>query len=148
MSGPGYQDSARNAARSSSGPPRAISRSISAWARVHSGNALAEQRAAGRGDCQTTAAFIFLVDRNLHQSAAFKWFEGRGERGAVHGKQRRDATDVRRFRPVQRHQQRELPMREIERTEHLVETPCQRARRPLHVQAQAGVAHLVCRGKR
>jgi hypothetical protein len=107
-----------------------------------------KQRAAGRGDYQMTAAFILLVDRNLHQSAAFKWFEGRGERRAVHGKQRRNTTDVWRFRPVQRHQQGELPMREFERAEHLIEAPCQRARRSLHMQAQAGIAYLACRGKR
>jgi hypothetical protein len=39
-------------------------------------------------------------------------------------------------------------MREIERTEHLIETPRQRAGSPLDVQAQTGVAYLMGSGKR
>ena len=39
-------------------------------------------------------------------------------------------------------------MRETERAEHIVETSRQRARRPLHVQAQAIVTHLMGRGQR
>ena len=39
-------------------------------------------------------------------------------------------------------------MREIERAEHVIKAAGQRARRPLHVQAQAGIAHLMRRGQR
>jgi len=108
---------------------------------------LSEQRAPGCRDCQTMAALILLVDRNLYQPAAFKGFEGSGQRGAVHGKQRRDAADGRRFRPVQRHQQRKLTMRKIERTEHIVKASRQPTRRALHVQAQTVVAHQMGGGE-
>ncbi|MGB2595409.1 MAG: hypothetical protein WBC87_10865, partial [Pseudolabrys sp.] len=53
----------------------------------------AEQCATGCCDCQATAAFIFFVDRNRHQPPAFEGLEGGGQRGAVHGQQRRDAAD-------------------------------------------------------
>jgi len=107
-----------------------------------------EECATGSCDCQATAPLIFFVDRNLHQAPAFKGFECRGERGAVHGKQLRDGANGRWFRPVQRHQKRKLPMREIERTEHVVETSRQPARRPLHMQTQAIVTHEMGGGKR
>jgi len=64
-----------------------------------------KQRASGRGNRQTTGPLIFLVDRNLHQSATFKRLEGRGQCSAVHGKHGCDAADARRFWTVQRHQQ-------------------------------------------
>ena len=38
-------------------------------------------------------------------------------------------------------------MRQIEWTEHIIETPRQCACRPLDVQTEAGVAHLMGRGK-
>jgi hypothetical protein len=104
---------------------------------------LDEQRAAHGGDAEPATAFILFVDRNLYQAAAFKGLKGRGEGGPVHGKKPSDAADGRRFRPVQRHQQRELPMRKIERPEYLIEAAGQRTRRALYVQAQAGVAHLM-----
>ena len=95
----------------------------------------------GRRDGKAAAALVLLVDRDLHQTAALERLEIGGERGAVHGQQRRDAAERRRFRAVERRQQRELALRETERPQRLVEAPRQRARRALHVQAQAGVAH-------
>src|SRR5215467_134686 len=107
-----------------------------------------EQCATCRSDSQTATALVLLVDRNLYQSAAFKKFEGRGQRSAVHGKQISDAANGWRFRPVQRHQQRKLSMGEVERTEHIVEASRQPARGALHVQAQAVVSHQVRGGER
>ena len=100
-----------------------------------------EQGATRGGNRKTAAAFIFGVDRNLHQLAAFKGLEGRGQRGAVHRQQCRDAADRRGFRPVQRHPQRKLAMRETKWTEHIVETSRQSARRTLHVETQAIVTY-------
>src|SRR5437870_5262645 len=79
---------------------------------------LGEQSTAGTGNRQPPAALIFLVDRNLYQPAAFEWFEIGGKGRAVHGKQVRNAADTGWLRPIERHQQRKLPMREIERAEH------------------------------
>jgi hypothetical protein len=107
-----------------------------------------EQGATRGGNRKTAAAFIFGVDRNLHQLAAFKGLEGRGQRGAVHRQQCRDVADRRGFRPVQRHQQRKLAMRETKWTEHIVETSRQSARRTLHVETQAIVTYQVGSGQR
>jgi hypothetical protein len=107
-----------------------------------------EQGATRGGNRKTAAAFIFGVDRNLHQLAAFKGLEGRGQRGAVHRQQCRDVADRRGFRPVQRHQQRKLAMRETKWTEHIVETSRQSARRTLHVETQAIVTYQMGSGQR
>ena len=109
---------------------------------------LGEQCATRGGNREAPAAFIFHVDRNLHQLAAFKGLEGRSQRGAVHRKQCRDAADRRGFRPVQRHQQRKLAMRETNWTEHIVETSRQSARRTLDVETQTIVTHQMGRGQR
>jgi hypothetical protein len=109
---------------------------------------LGEQSATRGGNRKAAAAFILGVDRNLHQLAAFKGLEGRGQGGAVHREQCRDAADRRGFRPVQRHQQRKLAMRETKWTEHIVETSRQSARRTLHVETQAIVTYQVGSGQR
>jgi hypothetical protein len=109
---------------------------------------LGEQRAASSGNRQPPAALIVLIDRNFYQATAFEWFEVGGKGRAIHCEQGRDTADTWRFRPIQRRQQRKLAMREIERTEHLIETPRQRAGSPLDVQAQTGVAYLMGSGKR
>ena len=106
-----------------------------------------EQGATGGGNREATTTFIFRIDRNLDQLAAFKGLEGRSQRGAVHGKQCRDAADCRGFRPVQRHQQRKLAMRETNRTEHIVETSRQSARRTLDVKTQTIITHQMGRGQ-
>jgi hypothetical protein len=117
---------------------------MSAWVCIHSGNALATNARPAAVIARRRLAF--RIDRNLHQPAAFKGLEGRGERGAVH-KAVRHAAERRRFRPVQRHQQRKLTMRETERTEHIVETSRQSARGALHVKTQTIVTHQMSGGK-
>src|SRR6185437_15901928 len=64
------------------------------------------------------------------------------ERGPVHCQEIRQRCDAGRLRPVQRHQQRELPVGEIERPEGVVEPARQGPRRALGRQAQACVAHM------
>src|ERR1700754_204741 len=75
---------------------------------------LAEQCASGRGEGETAAAAVLLVDRDLQEAAPLEWLEIRRERGAVHGKQGGHVSDARRLGTVQRHQQRELATGEIE----------------------------------
>jgi hypothetical protein len=102
---------------------------------------LVEQGAACRRDGQEPIAAVLLVDRNLYQSAAFQRLERSSERGAIHGEQIGDAAEIGWHRPVERYQQRELPIGQVKWPQYLVEAPRQRARGPLGVQAQASVAH-------
>ena len=53
------------------------------------------------------------------------------------------------IRPIERHQQRKLALRQPDRTQRIVEAARQRPRRPLHVQAQTIVTNLVrqCEGQ-
>ena len=82
---------------------------------------LFQQRAASRGDNQTAAAFVFLVDRDFQKAAPLQRLQVGGQRRAVHRQQRRDAADARRFRPIERHQQRELSAGEVEGPQCVVE---------------------------
>ena len=109
------QDNARKRAAQSSALMPASSRSASACACCHSGKALVSSARPAARDGQPAAALVFFVDRNLHQPAPFQRLELGGQRGAVHGEQRGDAADIRRLRPVERHQQRELAVGQVER---------------------------------
>lgn len=107
-----------------------------------------KQCASARRDRQPPAALVRLVDRNFHQSSAFKGLEGRSQGGAVHCKQFRYAADGWWFRPVQRHQKGKLSVRQIKWTKDVVKATGEGACRALHMQAQAGVTNLMGRGKR
>ena len=71
------------------------------------------------------------------EPAPLQRLQRRGQRGAVHRQHRRHRAQSRRLGPVQRHQQRELPVGQAERPERLVEPPRQRPRRALRLKAQA-----------
>ena len=109
---------------------------------------LHQQRASGCRQGETAAAAILFVDRYFEEPATFERFEVGGQCCAVHREQRRDAAETRGFRPIERHQQRELAVGETERPEHIVETPRQRPGRAMHVQTQATVADHMGRGER
>src|SRR4029453_1844453 len=61
---------------------------------------LGEKRSPACRNCETTAAFSLFIDGNLPQPATFKGFKDRRQGGAVHGKQRGDAANGGRLRPV------------------------------------------------
>jgi hypothetical protein len=107
-----------------------------------------QQPASGRRQGETAAAPVLPVDGYLEEAAPFERFEVGGECRAVHREQRRNTAEARRLRAIERHQQRELAIGEIERPEHIVEMPRQRTSRTMDVQAQAAVAHHMGRGKR
>ena len=109
---------------------------------------LGQQRPSGRGQGETPATAIFLVDRNFQKSTTFEGFEIGRESRSVHREKKRDAAKRRRLRPVERHQQRELPISEIEWPQYVVETARQRTGRAVNMQAQAIVTHQVRSGER
>jgi len=109
---------------------------------------LGQQRPSGRGQGETPATAIFLVDRNFQKSATFERFEIGCECRSVHREIKRDAAMRRRLRPVKRHQQRKLTIGEIERPQYVVETARQRTGRAVNMQAQAIVADQVRGGER
>ena len=98
-----------------------------------------EQRAARTRQLQPATASVVGIDHDRDEAAPLQRLERGGERRAVHGKQRRDRTDAGRLGPVQRHHQRILAASQAERPERLVETPRERPRRALQVQAQTRI---------
>ena len=101
-----------------------------------------EEGLAGVGQDQPPGAAVIAVRLDRHQPPAFEWLQRGGQGRAVHGEKRGDCAHRRRRRPVQRHEKRELPAGQGERAERVVETPRERARRPLAVQAKAVVADV------
>src|SRR5262249_1276034 len=81
-----------------------------------------EQLVSRRCERQQPAALVVRIDGHLDQAAALERLERGGERGAIHGEHGRHRGHARRRWAVERRQQRELLVGEIERAKDLVET--------------------------
>ncbi len=101
-----------------------------------------EQRTACGRENETAAAPVTRIDCYLHQTASLERLEIGGQRRAIQREQIRHRPHVRRLRAVQRCQQRKLALGQTHRTQRLVETARQRARRALRVQAKAMIANM------
>jgi hypothetical protein len=84
---------------------------------------------------QRAQAFIPLPGLHLNKPEPLQRLQIRRQRRAIHRQQRRNLPNVRRFRPIQRHQQRELATGKADRSKRLIISPRQGTRRALHVQA-------------
>lgn len=91
------------------------------------------------GEDEDAAPFICGVGIRADQASPLKGLQGRGERGSIHGEQIGYWTHRRRLGAIQRHEERELPIGQAEGSQDFVESTPQRARRPLHVKAEAGI---------
>jgi hypothetical protein len=99
-------------------------------------------KARGREN-EPAASPVVRIDDHFHQAASLERLEIGGERRAVEREQVRHRTHGRRLGAVERGQQRKLPLRQPDRAQCVIETSRQRPRRPLHMQAQATVAHMM-----
>ncbi len=100
-----------------------------------------QHRAPGRRQPEQARAPVGRVGLRRDEAAPLQRLQVGGERRPVHRQKCRHAAEVRRPRPVERHQQGELPAGDAGRLQRDVEAAGQRPRRPLRMQAQAGVAH-------
>ena len=100
---------------------------------------------AGVGEGEQPGAAIGRRGFDVHQPAPLERLQCRSQRGAIHRQQLGDRAHRRRFRTVQRHQQRELLIGEADRPQRFVEMSRQGPRCALGVKAQAGVANQQCR---
>jgi AcrR family transcriptional regulator len=80
---------------------------------------------------------VARIGADRHQPPPVQRLQRGGHRGPVHRQELREPRDARRLPHVQRHQQRELPLGELEGAEGRVEAARQRPCRPLRPQAQA-----------
>ena len=106
-----------------------------------------QQRASGLGQGETSATAILLVDRDFQKPTSLERFEISRKGRAVHREKGRDTAKCRWIRPVERHQQRELTVSEIERPQHFVEAARQHTGRTMNMQAQAIVTYQVRGGE-
>ena len=97
---------------------------------------------AARGEHELPFAAIALGDPDLEQAAALEWFDIGGQRGAGHPQQICHLCRASGSGAVQRVQQGELTVRQIEGAERLVEVAGQGAGGALNMQAQAGLADV------
>jgi hypothetical protein len=105
------------------------------------GKRTGEEVAAFGGEDEDAAAAVGRIGRYLDQAAALKWLEGGGKRGAIHGEQRGDRAHGRRVGAIERHEERELAVGEIEGAECLIETTGEGAGGALDVKAEAAIAN-------
>lgn len=96
---------------------------------------------------QSPAAPVRRIDCHFKQATPSERLEIGGERRPVHAEQFRNLAQIWRKRPVERHQQRELPIRQLRRPQRLVVTACHGARGALQMKAKAIVANIECRRK-
>jgi hypothetical protein len=100
-----------------------------------------EQSPALSRQTDPSATPVSRIWADLDQAAPLQRLECGGQGGAIHGQQRGHRPHPRRLRTIQRHQQRELAVRQPDRPQRLIETPCQCPCRSLHVQTEAAVAN-------
>jgi len=112
------------------------------------GHGAGEQLFALGGENQSAVTAIILIFLNANEAAALERLEGRGERGAVHGQQVCNRRHGGRLGPVQGHEQRELPVCEVQRAKGLVEPAGKGAGGALHMKAEAMVPYKQRRGVR
>ena len=142
------QESSRKVARKVSALDCVSERSVSACVRVQIGAAAASSARPAAVRINRRPRLSALVHLHLDQATALQRLEISGQRRAIHCQQRRDILHVRRLRTIERHQERELALRQANRAQCIVKAPRQRARRALDVQAQAMVAHMQRQGER
>jgi len=100
-----------------------------------------EQSPALWRQTQPSTTPVSRIWAHLDQAAPLQRLECGGQGGAIHGQQRGHRPHARRLRTIQRHEQRELAVGQTERPQCLVEMPCHRPSRPLHVQTEATIAN-------
>ena len=100
-----------------------------------------QQGVAGRGEGQTAAAFVGIIDGYGDQTAPLERLQIGGQCRAIHGKQGGNFPDARGLGAIEGHQQRELAVGEVERPQCRVKAPRHRPRGLLKVQTKAGVAN-------
>ncbi len=84
---------------------------------------------------------VLRIWADLDQAAPLQRLKCGRQGGAIHGQQRGHRSHPRRLRTIQRHQQRELTVRQPDRPQCLVEVPGQCPCRSLHVQTEATIAN-------
>jgi hypothetical protein len=95
-----------------------------------------------RCEDQPARTAVLGVDSDLEKATPLERFEICGNGRSVHCQQRRDASDSRGIRLIQRHQECKLSVCESNALQRIVEATRNQARGSLQVQAQARVAHL------
>ena len=102
---------------------------------------LGQNRPTGWRQSQQSGAPVRQIGRRLDEATTLQRLEIGSQGRPVHRQQRRHAAEVRWFRPIERHEDRELLAGDTDRLQHDIETACERMRRPLRMQAQVGVTH-------
>lgn len=95
-----------------------------------------------RGQSQSARPPVVGIREAFDQAAPFQRLQRRRQGRPVHGEKRCHRAHIGRYRAVERHQQRELSVGDIERAQPLVEPAGKGARGTLHMQAEAGVLHM------
>jgi len=105
------------------------------------GNGAGEERATCACQLEVPRARIRSVANDPDETAPHQWLKPGGEGGAIHREQARNGAHARRLWSIERREERELAMREIERAQRRIEAARERTRGALRVQTQALIAN-------
>ena len=107
-----------------------------------------EQDFARPRQCQPTTSPVGGIDSDTDQSAPEQRLEQCRQCRAIHAKQRCRRAEARRLGAVERHQQRELAIRQAQWAESVIKAPRQSTCRTLGVKTQAVLLDVTCRCRR
>ena len=107
-----------------------------------------EQHFARPRQCQPTTSSVGGIDSDADQSAPQQRLEQRRQCRAIHAKQRCSRAEAWRLGAVERHQQRELAIRQAQWAESVIKAPRQSTCRTLAVKTQAMLLDVTCRCRR
>ena len=105
------------------------------------GKSAGEESASFLGEDENPAAAIVRVAGDLNQTAALERLECSSQSGAVHREQGSNRAHRRWFGTIERHEQRELSVGEVEGTEVFVEAARESTSCTLYVKAETSVFH-------
>jgi len=103
------------------------------------GKSTGQQLAAFICEDENATAAIRCVMRNLYEASPLQRLQSSGQSGSIHRQQGSDRTHGGRFRPIKRHQQRELSIGKVKRSQLFIKASGQSARSTLHMETKTSV---------
>lgn len=103
------------------------------------GKSAREQATSFGGKDENAAAAIRGIGGYFDEAATLEGLQGCCQSGSIHRQQGSDGPHRWRLWSIERHEQRKLPVGEVEGTQFVVETAGKGARRTLHMKTKATV---------
>ena len=113
-------------------------------------SALPDRKCSGKegaslvSENENSAAAVVWIVSDLYESTSLQRLESGSERCSIHSQKGSDWSHEWRLRTIERHQERELPVCEVEWAKFFVEAASESAGGTLHMQAKTTIFHHQC----